>query len=134
MQDSPATAPEPAGFVLLPTVLNLARQLRQTGIPVSTSELVDAQQAVQAIDVLGRNEVRLALAATMVKRTEDLPAFNLLFDIHFRLRQRSGGEATSDAGRPAAPRPEIHTSLDRTSAGQGDESGATAFFELIMAP
>jgi len=133
MRASPSTAPEPAGSVLLPTVLNLARQLRQTGIPVSTSELVDAQQAIQAIDLLDRNQVRLALAATMVKRTEDLPAFDLLFDIHFRLRQRTGREALSDAGRPAAPRPEIHTSLDRTSAGERDESGATAFFELIMA-
>src|ERR1019366_8757467 len=53
--------------------------------------------------------------------------------IHFRLRQRTGREALSDAGRPAAPQPEIHTSLDRTSAGEGDEGGATAFFELIVA-
>jgi len=133
MRASPSTAPEPAGPLLLPTVLQLVRQLRQTGIPVSTSELVDAQHAIQAIDLLDRNQVRLALAATMIKRTEDLPAFNLLFESHFRLRQRSGREALAEAGHSAPQRPEVRTSLDRTSAGESDESGATEFFELIMA-
>ncbi len=132
MPSASSVAPEPVGFVLLPAVLSLVRQMRETGIPVSTSELIDAQHALQKVDLLDRSQVRTALAATLVKRTDDLAAFNLLFDIHLRLRQRATREGATDGGRPGSTRTEIRTSLDRTRAGDGDESGATALFEMIM--
>lgn len=63
------------------------RILRQAGLRISSAELIDALRACQAVGIEDAATTRAALAATMVKRPEDRPTFDTLFDLFFR-----GGE------------------------------------------
>ncbi|MER7010855.1 VWA domain-containing protein [Saccharopolyspora sp. NPDC000359] len=57
--------------------------LRERGIAVSTAEGIDAARALTAVDLLDREAVRVAYAATLVKRHHDIAVFNALFDLWF---------------------------------------------------
>jgi len=79
-------------------------ELRAIGLPVSLSENVDAAAALRAIPLADRDQVKSALAATLVKNHDHYRAFELAFDIFFGGRQlarlaegNDGGEA-SQAG------------------------------------
>jgi len=73
-----ASAPRPeralAGF---------CRVLRELGVPVSTAELLDATRALCHVDPLDRGAFRAALAATLVKSGDHLPAFEAAFSRYF---------------------------------------------------
>jgi uncharacterized protein len=68
-------------------------QLRSAGLPVSTSEAIDAARAVAAINVMERPELHAALASTLVKNQAHQPSFNVIFDTYF-------AEATNAPGSP----------------------------------
>ena len=68
---------------MLSTVEGLVRELRTIGIPVSTTEHIDAAKALKVIDIGNRAEVKAALCATMVKRIEHMKAFDTVFDLFF---------------------------------------------------
>ena len=78
---SAASTPDPP--LLLEPLLGLVHSLRAAGVPVSTSEVLDATAAVAEIDVADRMAVKWATAATLVKRAEDRGAFETLFELHF---------------------------------------------------
>ena len=61
----------------------LAGRLRAAGLPVSTSEVLDAVRAVARVDVLSRVQVRAALRATLVKDAAHDVAFDRAFDVVF---------------------------------------------------
>jgi hypothetical protein len=60
-------------------------ELRAAGLPVSLTENVDAMQAVRHVPLDDREALRVAFAATMVKRPEHRPAFDAAFDAYFSL-------------------------------------------------
>ena len=60
--------------------------LRRSGLPVSTTENLDAVAAVAHVPLEDREALRWALAATLVKRHEHRPAFDTVFDVWFSLR------------------------------------------------
>ncbi len=55
--------------------------LRAAGVPVALSELIDATRAMGAIDLLDREGLREAFAATAVKRPNHRPTYDRLFDL-----------------------------------------------------
>ncbi|WP_433337975.1 vWA domain-containing protein [Spirillospora sp. CA-294931] len=57
--------------------------LREAGLPVSVAEGLDAVRALQLIDLVERESLRAAYAATLVKRPAHRPAFDTLFDLWF---------------------------------------------------
>jgi uncharacterized protein len=61
----------------------LVGELRHAGIDVSVGEHIDAARALASIPLADTEAVRSALQATIVKRAEQLDAFNLLFDLFF---------------------------------------------------
>ena len=65
----------------------LFAELRAVGIPVSLSENIDATAAVLAMPITGRDALRSALAATLVKNNGHARAFDLVFDIFFAGRR-----------------------------------------------
>ncbi len=65
---------------VLDGVLRFIDDLRGAGVSVPTGATVDAANAISVIDIGRRNEVRIALRATLIKRPEDLAAFEALFD------------------------------------------------------
>ena len=124
--------------LLLVPLLRLAHSLRAAGVPVSTSELLDAMAALGHLDLAHRAMVKTATAATLIKRSEDRAAFDTLFELHFPTRPRrslddptrSAGGTTGD-GPAVVPRA-IETSLDR-QPGAGDDGEPDPSADLLEA-
>ncbi len=118
------------GALLLDPILRLVTKLREAGVPVSSSEVIDATSALNAIDVLDREQVRVAMAATLVKRAEDRAAFEVMFELLFAVRR---GARPGDAPVSREERRQITTSLDRVALDGDDPGGGGAeLLELIM--
>ncbi len=64
----------------LVTFVNL---LRQEGIPVSTTETMDALNALRQVDMSCRGEFKAALQAALIKNRRDQSYFSRLFDYFF---------------------------------------------------
>lgn len=75
--------------------------LRRAGLPVSVAEGLDAVRAVRAVDLLDRESLRAAYAATVVKRPQHRATFDTLFDLWFPAAVGDGAGAVRDPGRPA---------------------------------
>jgi uncharacterized protein with von Willebrand factor type A (vWA) domain len=70
---------------MLTAVEGLVGQLRAIGMPISVSETIDAVKALDQIELSRRNEVKVALRATLVKNAEHETAFDTVFDLYFAL-------------------------------------------------
>jgi uncharacterized protein with von Willebrand factor type A (vWA) domain len=64
-------------------ILEFAKILRRSGIRVSTAEALDSFTALDELTLDDRGVFRDALRATMVKRGEEIPSFNELFDLYW---------------------------------------------------
>ncbi len=90
-------APSP----LLDRVVQLADVLRRGGIQVSTGELIDACRALDHLDLLDRDAVRVGLRAAMVKEPLAAAQFDRAFATVFRPR----ADATGASAHPTSPPP-----------------------------
>ncbi len=78
----------------------LVDELRSVGIAVSVGEHLDAAQALSAISLQDKEVVRTALQCALIKNTEQLEAFDLIFDLYTAGAAPPGAEllaAMSDA-------------------------------------
>ncbi len=57
--------------------------LRDAGLNISLAEVLDATRALGVVDLLEREHLRAAYAATVLKRPAHRPAFDTLFDLWF---------------------------------------------------
>ena len=64
-------------------IVEFAEVLRQNGVRVATSELLDASRAVTLVDLADREAFRAVLRTTMVKRSADRAPFDRAFDVFF---------------------------------------------------
>ena len=62
-------------------ILEFANILRKSGIRVSTAEALDAFGALEALSIEDRGIFKNALRSTMVKRGEEVPTYDQLFDL-----------------------------------------------------
>jgi uncharacterized protein len=62
-------------------ILEFTNILRKSGIRVSTAEAIDSFVALEELSIEDRELFRDALRATMVKRGEEIPTFDELFDL-----------------------------------------------------
>jgi uncharacterized protein with von Willebrand factor type A (vWA) domain len=108
--------------------------MRQSGLAVSSSEVIDATEALHHVDLVDRRAVHDVLSATLVKQAEDRSTFDLLFDLHFAARSRGpapGGPVAEPATAPSDRH--IETSLDRLAADGGDGQGGELLDALMDA-
>jgi uncharacterized protein with von Willebrand factor type A (vWA) domain len=75
-----AVTPDQAGG-LVDRHVSFMAALRGAGLPVSMAESLDAGRAITAVDLLDRDQMRAAYAATVVKHPAHRPAFDRLFDL-----------------------------------------------------
>ncbi|MFL5759518.1 MAG: VWA domain-containing protein [Thermomicrobiales bacterium] len=70
-------------------IVGFGRLLRANGVPVSQAEIADALRAIETMPEAIRTRAGLAatLAATLVKRSSDLPAFRKLFAFWFEIER-----------------------------------------------
>ena len=64
-------------------IVEFAEVLRQNGVRVATSELLDASRAATLVDLADREAFRSVLRTTMVKRSADRAPFDRAFDVFF---------------------------------------------------
>ncbi len=84
-------------------ILEFTNILRKSGIRVSTAEAIDAFEALEQLSIDDREIFRDALRATMVKRGEEVPTYDELFELYWSgfydsLRETFGEAAGSLAG------------------------------------
>ncbi|MFO0573261.1 MAG: VWA domain-containing protein [Polyangia bacterium] len=73
-----------SGGQLAAAIVRFARLLRGAGLKVGPSSVLLALEALTAIDLSQRDEVRAALRAVLVQRAEDLYLFEQAFALFFR--------------------------------------------------
>lgn len=88
--------------------------LREHGIPVGPGETVDAGAAVGVLGLADREQLRAALAATVLRRSGQRATFDALFDLYFPVAVGSAETAAE-----AADLHELRNSLV-TALAQGD--------------
>jgi hypothetical protein len=68
---------------LLDRHVGFVHALREAGLTVSVAEGIDAIESMHVIELLDREQLRAALAATLVKRQLHRPTFDTVFDIFY---------------------------------------------------
>ena len=71
-------------------MLAFGGMLRASGLPVTTSAVMDAVRALEAVDVMDRGEVYLALRTVLMNRMEEQPAFDRCFEAFWRFHAEDG--------------------------------------------
>ncbi|GAA4520760.1 MULTISPECIES: vWA domain-containing protein [Nonomuraea] len=110
--------------------IGFVHALRDAGLPVSLAEGLDAARALQVIDLVERESLREAYAATLVKKPANRPGFDVLFDLWFP-PATSGLRQREDVDLDQAPVPELREHL----AGllmDGTESELRAFARAMV--
>jgi uncharacterized protein with von Willebrand factor type A (vWA) domain len=93
-------------------------ELRAIGLPVSLSENVDAAAALRAIPLADRDQVKSALAATLVKNHDHYRAFELAFDIFFSGRSEHSSSSSTERRSPRAAQ-RVRGRCDHDPASRG---------------
>jgi uncharacterized protein with von Willebrand factor type A (vWA) domain len=73
----------PEQALLAPRVVEFCEELRREGVAVGTSEMLDAFDAVSAVDWHSPAHFREALATTVAKSQQDRHVFELVFERYF---------------------------------------------------
>ena len=73
------------------------RRLRAEGLPLGPGDTLDATRALGSVDLVDREDVRLALRTALVKRVEDSSVFDALFESFW------GGSAPVSRNPPVVP-------------------------------
>ena len=108
---------------MLNALIDFIHRLRDTAIPISMVEAVDATEALRHVDLGSRAELRAALKTVLVKRAEHAASFAALFDVYFAARRadapRSGGGPPDVADPTAADDllQALHDALRRNDEG-----------------
>jgi uncharacterized protein with von Willebrand factor type A (vWA) domain len=68
----------------LPNLMAFARALKQLGIKVSLSQVLDASRSVELVDIAERADFRALLRANLISQKEDFPVFDMAFDCFWR--------------------------------------------------
>ncbi|HEV3212642.1 MAG TPA: VWA domain-containing protein [Acidimicrobiales bacterium] len=109
-------------------------ELRAAGIPVSTTEHLDAARALVAVDLMEREVVKASLAATMVKDDTHYAAFDLAFEIFFSTVPKGALEGLDDDGDGVAAASEGQAGEGQAGegGGAGGEVSAEELAEMLF--
>jgi len=90
---------------LTTAVLRFGQMLRASGMPLTITEMMDGVRALDAVDLLDRRDVYLALRTTLVARREEFPIFDRCFETFWRFQaeERQGLEGLTGSATPAIP-------------------------------
>jgi uncharacterized protein with von Willebrand factor type A (vWA) domain len=129
---------EPAPAGLDAKLIGFAEELREEGVAIGTSELLDAFAALREVPWTARVDFKEALATTLAKSPEDRRVFELVFDrFFFRAAEAEAavqgvteGEGFDDAGQidVDALREQIAQALQ-----EGDEGAMRDLARLAIA-
>jgi uncharacterized protein with von Willebrand factor type A (vWA) domain len=86
----------------LPNLMAFARTLKQLGIKVGLSQVIDASRAVEFVDMADRADFRALLRSNLISQKEDFPIFDMVFDCFWREQayERAPSETLEIPGTP----------------------------------
>ncbi len=128
---------------LLDRTVGFVEALREAGIPVSTAETVDATRALGKVDLVQREHLRAAFAATVCKRSAHRATFDTLFDLWFPPKIGDGveqeleiaGEGDGDGDAPPMGLSELSKAMRdqlRDLLLDGDEDAIRRFARMAV--
>jgi uncharacterized protein len=87
----------------LPNLMAFARALKQLGVKVSLSQVLDASRSADLVDIAQKSDFRAVLRSNLILQKEDFPAFDMLFDCFWREQsyERVPMETMDIQGTPA---------------------------------
>jgi uncharacterized protein with von Willebrand factor type A (vWA) domain len=99
----------------LPNLMAFARALKQLGVKVSLSQVIDASRSADLVDLAEKSDFRAVLRSNLILQKEDFPTFDMLFDCFWREQsyERMPMETMDIQGTPT----------DSHSQEGGDEEG-----------
>ena len=106
------------GRRLLHEAVGFGRALRAAGLAVDLGAAVDYAHALPLVDMGEREQVRAAGEAVFVRRRDDRPIYDAVFERWWRQRGRRQG----DFAAPSPPRPSDDQDLDGESSGRAEPS------------
>jgi hypothetical protein len=112
---------------VIPHLVQFIDRLRKAGIPVSMVEAIDAAEAVSAVDLRRRDDVRFALASTLCKRADHWPLFHSHFDVYFDGLRDADVVFDATPGRSTTTAPVMRSDLGAT--GEDEEFD---FLEVLL--
>jgi uncharacterized protein len=68
----------------LPNLLAFGRALKQLGVKVSLSQIIDASRSLEFVDIGERADFRALLRSNLILQKEDFPVFDMVFDCFWR--------------------------------------------------
>lgn len=98
---------------MITTLGSFVGELRSLGIPVSTAEVLDAAESVRFVEIAERENVREALAATLIKNPRHRAPFDVAFDVFFYEVQSSPDQWVEDGAVPAAGESDVEALVAR---------------------
>jgi uncharacterized protein with von Willebrand factor type A (vWA) domain len=103
-------------------VVDFTRELREEGMHVGTSELLDAFDALAAVDWRRREDFKTAMSATIAKSQEDSALFGAVFDRYFfRATEASAAEQNAADNGPDGGAQQDAQTGEGGEAGEGGE-------------
>jgi len=119
-------------------VVEFANLLRKSGLRVSVSEAIDAFRALDEVSIDDREVFRDALRASLVKRGDDVPTYDQLFDLywsgfHDSLKQAFDAASASLAGEGVDVEELLRRIQEALEAGELGEAGELDLSELARA-
>jgi uncharacterized protein len=112
---------------MLAALDGMITELRQIGVPISLTEKIDAVRSLRHLPLAGRDGVKSALRAALVKSHDHELAFDALFDLYFSA-SAGGTQGTGPAGQPAVVNGQSGSGAGSLAAI--DDAGLT---ELLLA-
>jgi uncharacterized protein with von Willebrand factor type A (vWA) domain len=87
----------------VPNLLAFGRALKQLGIKVSLSQVIDASRSLEFVDIGAKADFRALLRSNLILQKEDFPVFDMLFDYFWRelSHERVPMETLEIEGTPA---------------------------------
>src|SRR5437870_6049778 len=109
----------------LPNLLAFGRALKQLGVKVSLSQVMDVSRAVEFVDLADKGDFRALLRSNLISQKEDFPVFDMVFDCFWREQsyERIPMETLDIQGTPTE---------SKTQEG-GDEEGLEEAVSEIIA-
>jgi uncharacterized protein with von Willebrand factor type A (vWA) domain len=72
------------GHGTLPNLMAFARVLKELGIKIGLSQVIDTARATDLVNISARSDFRALLRANLISQKEDFPAFNMAFECFWR--------------------------------------------------
>lgn len=115
---------------MLTVVEGLIGELREVGLPVSTTEAIDAVRCLRHVDLGNRHDVRSALATTLVKSERHRAAFDTIFELYFAAPPATPDEPDVDV--PAADETSVDAPThDRPTSGLRAPGPGRSRFDML---